>query len=664
MQYIHPQNNEELIQWANSLMRLMRKRGNTQASDQIAECLKNFQKNVFTIAVIGKAKRGKSTLINALLGRRDDLLAPIDKLPASSAITRFRWGNEEKAEVFYQDGRSERISWNSIRNYVTEEFNRQNQKAVSMVTVEGPLNGLRERVELVDTPGAASIHEHHDAILHAFIPQADAVIFIVTARMPFDNDELELLQHVKKADISKIFFVINRVDEIDEEEDLINAIQHNQALLRQNGIECDTLWQISAKYAFMGKPGSGLESLTTAIENFIARERISIQRKKFVAQVSSIVEPETQAMAVTLSSLSKTAEEIDQELKTIQAENKNMEKNRLNLENKFNQGWNDAVNAFQRSLPNAENAVRNNIQDIINNHTVLGVSGLVKKIPTLLVRNIEQTLQPITDEFENKAQQLCNDLHVGYPAIEFSENNRLVLKPHGKLGTVITALGGIGAAAGGATLISAGATAAAGIAAANASAAAAAAAAATAATAAAEATFMSTVLSGIAGLGTFVVTGNPFLAAGAGGVVSAATAGAGTAATAAAGTTVTYTATPLWVALSGPVGWTIVGIGVAAVPLAWAISKSKQKAKIQSEVETKISEIFNAVKKERIPELREMSRQIISALRDSFEQKKTNVQQALEMVRNNRPSNSEVRELEQQSRELQDLMDQVRKEYV
>ena len=37
----------------------------------------------------GKAKRGKSTLINALLGRRDDLLAPVDQLPASNVLCRF-----------------------------------------------------------------------------------------------------------------------------------------------------------------------------------------------------------------------------------------------------------------------------------------------------------------------------------------------------------------------------------------------------------------------------------------------------------------------------------------------------------------------------------------------------------------------------------------------
>jgi GTPase SAR1 family protein len=57
------------------------------------------------LAVLGKAKRGKSTLINALLGRKDDTLAPIDKLPASSAITRFRYGNE-KAAVAFRDGRN------------------------------------------------------------------------------------------------------------------------------------------------------------------------------------------------------------------------------------------------------------------------------------------------------------------------------------------------------------------------------------------------------------------------------------------------------------------------------------------------------------------------------------------------------------------------------
>ena len=50
--------------------------------------------------------------------------------------------------------------------------------------------------------------------------------------MPLDQDELDLLANVKAADISKVFFAMNKVDEL-EERDIEDAIRHNQALLGQ-----------------------------------------------------------------------------------------------------------------------------------------------------------------------------------------------------------------------------------------------------------------------------------------------------------------------------------------------------------------------------------------------------------------------------------------------
>ena len=234
------------VEWSRQVRDVLQSRGDKTAADEIGHAINGFLGDRFVLAVLGKAKRGKSTLLNALLGRKDDLVAPIDKLPASSAISRLRWAEAERATVAFRDGRREVIAFDRIREYVTEEHNRENFKGVDVLEIEGPFPGLDHDLELVDTPGAASIHEHHDAILHAFIPQADAVIFLVTARMPLDQDELELLQKVKTADIGKVFFAINRVDQSNET-DIQEAVSHNTQLLAQIGIRVERMHCISAK---------------------------------------------------------------------------------------------------------------------------------------------------------------------------------------------------------------------------------------------------------------------------------------------------------------------------------------------------------------------------------------------------------------------------------
>ena len=65
------------------------------AQDGIEQAIQQFKEDRIRIMVLGKPKRGKSTLINAWIGRSDDLVAPIDKLPASSVITEVAWGDTE-----------------------------------------------------------------------------------------------------------------------------------------------------------------------------------------------------------------------------------------------------------------------------------------------------------------------------------------------------------------------------------------------------------------------------------------------------------------------------------------------------------------------------------------------------------------------------------------
>src|SRR2546423_871033 len=135
---------QPIIDWANQLAQALSEYGDQAGTDSLKSLMATYQRGAFTIAVMGKAKRGKSTLINALLGRTDDVVAPIDKLPASSAVSRFVYGEQERATVVFRDGRRESIRFSLIRTYVTEELNPGNQKDVNVVEIEGPFTGLRD----------------------------------------------------------------------------------------------------------------------------------------------------------------------------------------------------------------------------------------------------------------------------------------------------------------------------------------------------------------------------------------------------------------------------------------------------------------------------------------------------------------------------------------
>ncbi len=613
------QSRETLIRWAERIQELLQDRADSHLQAGVAQAVAQLRSERFMLAVLGKAKRGKSTLLNALLGRRDDLVAPIDKLPASSAITRFGVAEREEAVVGFRDGRREAIPFARIREFVTEEFNRENAKGVFEVEVGGPFGGLDRDLVLVDTPGAGSLHEHHDALLHAFIPQSDAVIFLVTARMPLDQDEVDLLKQVKAADIRKVFFVLNRVDESNEA-DIEAAIAHNSSLLGQVGISVEQIYRISAKRAFNGDmSGSGVLQLLQDIGAFLAANKGRFLAQRFIARICRLVEPVVQAMAVEMANAGKTTKEIEAELsKLLEAKNV-MEQDRALTEREFTTAWTRAVDDFERELQTARSDITGVVAKRIAESALLDLKNTAKTLPTFVARTIEERLTPAASSLEQAMRASCTKLQATYPSIDLTKGGSMELRiPKTSSILLIGGLGGGAVAATGAILMSAGATAAAGIAAANA----AALAASTIAVPGAIGTLSSLIAApSLSGLGSFLATLT------------------GSTVTAAA---VPVASTPLWVAMAGPVGWTLAGIGALVVPLAWRSSKVKARDQLEEAAKEQIAQLFNRLRTDRVLPLRNMGTSIVEEFRVRLDRQLSQIEASLRRARDRRPDPAEV----------------------
>ena len=146
---------EELVQRVRRIEGLLSQIEPT-AGSPIDQAISQFNEERFRITILGKAKRGKSTLINAWLGRHDDVVAPIDKLPATSVITEISWGDREQCIVHFRQSSEQEVALAQIPDYATEELNPENIKGVSRLAVRGPFANLEQDVVLADTPGAAS----------------------------------------------------------------------------------------------------------------------------------------------------------------------------------------------------------------------------------------------------------------------------------------------------------------------------------------------------------------------------------------------------------------------------------------------------------------------------------------------------------------------------
>ncbi|MEU6479193.1 dynamin family protein [Streptomyces sp. NPDC047017] len=173
----------------------------------------------FRVLVAGEAKRGKSTLLNALLGR--DLL-PTGVIPVTALATTVRQGTPEAVTVRFTDGRVERHPTAALAEFVTQAANPGNRRGVTevVVTVEGTLPA--PGVELVDTPGTGSVHVQNTDEAMATLRTMDAAVFVVTADPPVSAAEQELLRRVGEASV-RTFVVLNKADQLGAE-DLREAV--------------------------------------------------------------------------------------------------------------------------------------------------------------------------------------------------------------------------------------------------------------------------------------------------------------------------------------------------------------------------------------------------------------------------------------------------------
>jgi GTPase SAR1 family protein len=183
------------------------------------------------LVVIGDFKRGKSTLINALLG---ETVVTTDVTTETVTINQIRHGSPLKHFVYLSDGGRVKIEPEELKSEHLKTILENLPQPVSHVNIEAPIEWLKGLC-LVDTPGTGDILKRFDRQVHDYLLQADAVIFVLSALSPFSESESAFLKYsVIPQDFPKIFFVLNMLDNLTTEEQadrLLNSTQNKIRLL-------------------------------------------------------------------------------------------------------------------------------------------------------------------------------------------------------------------------------------------------------------------------------------------------------------------------------------------------------------------------------------------------------------------------------------------------
>lgn len=281
--------------------------------DACARLSKKVAQHAFNLVVAGEFKRGKSTVINALLGAE---LLPTGVVPLTSVVTCLEYGLTPAATVVYESGEQHAVDLGALPDYVTERGNPKNAKGVREVSVKYPADWLRGGIQLVDTPGIGSLYQHNTEATYQYLPQADAVIFVASVDQPVSRTELDFLVHIRRY-AGKVFCLLNKLDHLSEAELAESAAFATCALREALGAPVP-VFPVSARFALQGRTArapavlarSHFPEFEAALRRFLLEEggelwAQSVRRNllRLLAEARLAIELELRALSGPLEAL-------------------------------------------------------------------------------------------------------------------------------------------------------------------------------------------------------------------------------------------------------------------------------------------------------------------------------------------------------------------------
>ncbi|HEX9312369.1 MAG TPA: dynamin family protein [Actinomycetota bacterium] len=321
-QWTFAESRDRLRRTLSALTEVASGRGSGAVAEAATALIRKLEEERFNVVVAGEFKRGKSTLVNALLGM--DVL-PTSVVPLTSVVTAVTWGDPPRAEVFLRTGETRRVGVGEIAAFVTERGNPNNALGVDRAIVYCPSDLLRDGVFLVDTPGVGSVHRHNTEAALAFVPEADAAIFLTSADPPISDGERRFLEAVS-AEAARMFFVLNKIDYLGGDE-LSDALSFTAEVVGSAVGRPARLYPVSARRALRAKldedeatlDASGLPEFERDFRRFLMREKGRTILASAAGQALKLLVDERNSLHVEERTLALSDDEVSERTRAMEA---------------------------------------------------------------------------------------------------------------------------------------------------------------------------------------------------------------------------------------------------------------------------------------------------------------------------------------------------------
>lgn len=187
--------------------------GGTVVSELLREATRRLESSSVEIGVFGSIKRGKSTLINALVGAD---VSPMRVTP-ETAVPVWIESGPIATTVLLADGTVvEDLQVEEARTMSTQRYKaKKSGKKPIRVMHRRPIDWLPEGVRVIDTPGLddPSLADDYESLTLAELDRVAAAIVVLSSPPGPAGDEVRLLQSLGQRGVDKLFLVCNMYPE-------------------------------------------------------------------------------------------------------------------------------------------------------------------------------------------------------------------------------------------------------------------------------------------------------------------------------------------------------------------------------------------------------------------------------------------------------------------
>ena len=322
-----------------------------------------------TVLFCGEFKRGKSSLVNAIIGTE---LCPTDIGIATSVVTTIKYGAVKKAVRYYgnllenaDSLKSEEIEWEDIEKYTMGDVLEIDNTILVELSYPSPF--LKNGITIIDTPGIGGLDPRHAILTHMALPKADVIVFVTDAGEPLTQSELEFYESKVLSCGKQNVVLVNKSDILTADTLATHVSNTKLQLAKLGGPEVIPVsakcWELYSKleendFLLSSNKDAVLTGITSEVENF-KKTQYKKYRDMLIAEMDDVYS----AISLEIQQLKKDSNDKIKVVEDLQRQQAALSKFRGDLNNPTSQ--------IRLQINSIFEDARNEVQNLISHDGTL-----------------------------------------------------------------------------------------------------------------------------------------------------------------------------------------------------------------------------------------------------------------------------------------------------